>query len=149
MTDPTFTLRNVNSYLIFTQLAIWSNVCTSPERNRIDLKLNAITNLISTTYAVFKNNKAKETQSIDVKNTILKFNGLFDNIKDLRENYEFKLEQNEITSIKEIEYTLIIDELFKVIIDIIVTDSLIQSDKLALEWSEDEANLLDGRSSES
>jgi len=149
MTDPTFTLRNVNSYLIFTQLAIWSNVCTSPERNRIDLKLNAITNLISTTYAVFKNNKAKEIKSIDVKNTILKFNELFVNIKDLRENYEFKLEQNEITSIKEIEYTLIIDELFKEIIDIIVTDSLIQSDKLALEWSEDEANLLDGRSSES
>jgi len=149
MADPTFTLRNVNSYLIFTQLAIWSNVCTSPERNRIDLKINAITNLVSTTYAVFKNNKSNETKSIDFKNTILKFNELFDNIKDLRENYEFKLEQNEITSIKEIEYTLIIDELFKEIIDIIVTDSLIQSDKLALEWSEDEANLLNGRSSES
>ena len=134
MTDPTFTLRNVNSYLIFCQLAIWNNVCTSPERNRIDIKINAIFNLVSTTFAVFKNMNLDDLTRIELDSTLEQFEAIFKGIQDLRYNYETKLEDIQVTSPKEIQYIIQIDDMFKEIIIIIVHHSLIQSEKIALEW---------------
>ena len=71
---------------------------------------------------------------IELNNALEQFEQIFADIQELRHNYESKLEDIQVTSPKEIQYIIQIDDIFKEIIIIIVQHSLIQSEKIALDW---------------
>ena len=129
-------LKHINAFLLFYAIDNYNLVTISPQRNRFDIKLNALYNLAIITKAIFKYSSIKK----DYKNkligaTFIKFNSIFARLGELRSKYEYRLEnQKPSTPTKIIQYFQKMDGIYDDLMDIIIHFELIQTKTIDLSW---------------